>query len=102
MPMKIGIGIVSFLVICIRPGLPEQEFFLGRKVCSGDAGYIAIATAVHDAVLVFLVQSVVALVIKHCFSSVQIFVGNLNGRRRAAAWKAQKNAQPAAYRMGAI
>lgn len=40
---------------------------------------MAITTAVHDAVLIFLVQSVVALVIEHLYSSVQIFVGNLNG-----------------------
>ena len=77
--MKVGIGIVSLLVIGIRPGLPEQEFFLRRKVSSGDVGYLAIATAVHGAVLIPFIQSVVALVIKHCFSSIQIFVGNLNG-----------------------
>ena len=36
-------------------------------------------------------------------SSVQIFVGNLNGeRRRATARKAQKNDQPIKYQLGAI
>ena len=36
MPMKVGLGIVSILVIGIRPGLPEQEFLIRRKVCSGE------------------------------------------------------------------
>ena len=61
------------------------------------------AVTVYDAVLIFLVQSVVTLVIKHCFSSVQIFVGDLNGDRwRATARKTQKSAQSVRYQLDAI